>query len=201
MNRLKAVHRIFILIGMIFTFVGACIFVPFLLNRAVFGWFFLFPLFFVVLGIAFIIPGILYAVKQTVIMKNGRRIPAKIYGYVEDRSVLVNNAYPINVVVHYFDRNGTEREAILETGFTRGSSEYPLGMTIDIFEYRGQFGWDRNSVRSELLAREDELMDNLPVNTAGMEESAIVCPACGASFSAVKGYVTKCPYCSRSIDA
>ncbi len=44
-------------------------------------------------------------------------------------------------------------------------------------------------------------MDNKPVNTADMEVVAMECKSCGASFCATKGYVSKCPYCGKLINA
>lgn len=52
---------------------------------------------------------------------------------------------------------------ILPTSFCQGSSQYPLGMTIDILEYQGKYEYDLSSVRYEILPGEQELMDNKPV--------------------------------------
>lgn len=49
--------------------------------------------------------------------------------------------------MHYFDSYHVEREAIIPTGFTRGAGMYPIGLTIDIFEYNGKYGYDPDSVR------------------------------------------------------
>ncbi len=198
---MKAAYKVLLLVGAIFTFVGLLITTVFFANREVFGWFSLFPLIFFFIGIALIVPAILQIRKNKVILKNGKRISAKIYDYAEDTSATVNGAYPVNTVVHYFDGEGKEREAILETGFLRGSNEFPIGMTIDIYEYNGKIGYDKSSVRSETIPREEELMDNKPINTTGMEVVAIDCKSCGASFCATKGYVSKCPYCGKNVNA
>jgi hypothetical protein len=198
---MKTVYKILILVGAIFALVGAMLTFIFLVNRDVFGLWSLFPLFFVALGLCFIIPGIIDVTRTRKIIKNGRRISAKIYDYCEDTSATVNGAYPVNTVVRYFDSYGKECETVLETGFLRGSNEFPIGMTIDIYEYNGKIGYDKDSVRSETIFREEELMDNKPINTAGMEVVAIECKSCGASFCATKGYVSKCPYCGKLINA
>ncbi len=198
---MKGAYKVFLLIGAIFSLVGIIITTAFFANREVFGWFCLFPLIFLFVGIAFIILPIRQIRMNKMIVKNGRRISAKIYDYCEDTSATVNGAYPVNTVVRYFDLNGKECETILETGFLRGSNEFPIGMTIDIYEYNGKIGYDRDSVRSETITGEEELMDNKPINTAGMEVVAIECKNCGASFCATKGYVSKCPYCGKLINA
>ncbi len=198
---MKAAHKIFLFIGAIFVFLGLFVSGVFFANRDVLGWFFLLPLIFLFVGIALLVSVLSYIGKNKRIIKNGKRICAKIYGYVEDTSITVNNSYPVNTVVRYFDASQKERETILETGFARGSNEYPLGMTIDIYELDGKFGYDKGSVRSETIPREEELMDNKPIITTGLEVVAIECKSCGASFCATKGYVSKCPYCGRAIEA
>ena len=198
---MKTAYKVFLLVGTIFIFVGLLVTVVFFANRDVFGLFSLFPLIFFFIGVALVIFPILRLRENRKIVANGKRIPAKIYDYVEDTSATVNGAYPVNVVARYFDSFGKERETILETGFLRGSNEYPIGMTIDIYEYNGKIGYDKNSVRSETVLREEELMDNMPLNTAGAEVVAVECKSCGASFCATKGYVSKCPYCGKLINA
>ena len=198
---MKGAYKVFFLVGAIFSFVGLVICAAFFANRDVFGWFCLFPLIFLVMGIVFMIFPIRQLRINKMIVKCGRRISAKIYDYCEDTSATVNGAYPVNTVVRYFDTYGKECETILETGFLRGSNEFPIGMTIDIYEYNGKIGYDKDSVRSETIFREEELMDNKPINTAGMEVVAIECKSCGASFCATKGYVSKCPYCGKLINA
>ena len=74
-------------------------------------------------------------------------------------------------------------------------------MTIDIYEYGGKIAYDKNSVRSETILKEEELMDNMPLDTTGLEVVAVECRSCGASFCATKGYVSKCPYCGKLINA
>ena len=134
------------------------------------------------------------------IEKQGRRFPAKIYGYVDNTSYTVNNSYTVNVKVHYFDERHVEREAILPTGFPQGSGMYPIGMTIDIFEYQGKFSYDPNSVRNEVLPGEDELMDDKPVAPDKLQLVAVTCPNCGSNFQAATGYSSKCPYCGGYIN-
>ena len=198
---MKAAYKILALIGGIFLVVGCSIFAAFIINIEIFGAMVLIPLIFVVLGICFIVPGITSTVRQKKIMRLGKKYPAKIYDYTEDTSATVNGTFPVNTVVHYFDDEGRECERILETGFVRGSNAYPLGMTVDVYEYNGRIGWDKNSVRSEMLPDEEELMDNRPVTGAGEEVIVIECSGCGATFAATKGFVSKCPYCGRLMNA
>ena len=75
---------------------------------------------------------------------------------------MVNGRFPVNVIVHYFDKNQIEREAVIPTAFEKGASTYPIGMTMDIYEYQGKYGWDPDSVRDEILPGEQELMDDKP---------------------------------------
>ena len=132
---------------------------------------------------------------KKMIVKKGVRYPAKIYGYTENTSVRVNNTYMMDTIVHYFDSYHVEREAIIPTGFTRGAGMYPIGLTIDIFEYNGKYGYDPDSVRDERLPGEEELMDNKPVAPDKLRLVAVRCPNCGSSFRAATGYSSKCPYC------
>ena len=194
---MKAAYKIFFLVGAIFAFVGMIVTAVFFANRDVFGWLGLLPLIFVVVGIALIIHAIRRIFMNRKIVEKGKRISAKIYGYVEDKSTTVNGTYAVNTVVHYFDINGKECEAILETGFLRGSNEFPIGMTVDIYEYNGSIGYDKASVRSETIPREARLMHKKQINTDEMEVIAIECKNCGASFCVTKGYAKKCPYCGK----
>lgn len=132
------------------------------------------------------------------ILSEGTRYTGKIHSYVEDKSCTMNGDYPINLNVHYFDHRGTEREAIIPTGFTKGSGEYPIGATIDIIALGTNYTWDKDSVRFERIFGEEELMDDKPLQHASMV--GVSCKSCGASFSAAKGYVNKCPYCGGSIN-
>lgn len=84
---------------------------------------------------------------------------------------------------------------ILPTSFCQGSSQYPLGMTIDIFEYQGKYEYDPSSVRYEILPGEQELMDNKPVEPSQLHIISVICPNCGASYKKAADYAEKCPYC------
>lgn len=140
------------------------------------------------------------SLKRKNVEKNGIRYSGKIYGYVEDKSCTMNDDYLINIKVHYFDNKGIEREAVIRTGFTRGSGDYPIGATIDIIALGSEYSWDKNSVRYEKLAREEELMDDKPLDPMKLNMVAVTCPGCGATFSAAKGYVSRCPYCDRAVN-
>lgn len=132
--------------------------------------------------------------------KAGKKYTGKIYGYVEDKRAIVNNDYLVNIKVHYFDENGIEREAVIPTGFAKGSGDYPIGATIDIIALGSVYSWDKNSVRYEHIDREEELMDNKPLDPKLIDMVAVTCPYCGAKFSAAKGYVCNCAYCGAAIN-
>ena len=109
---------------------------------------------------------------------------------------MVNGRFPLNVKVHYFDNYGIEREVILPTSISGGAdSMFPIGMTIDIYEYNGQYTYDPASVRGERLRREEELMDNKPIDPEQLHLIAVRCSNCGASYKAATGYASRCPYC------
>ena len=189
-------QKILLIMGIVYMAVGgviAVIFVLFIKSTP----FILMPLFFVVLGASFV-GGVLFTVRQKKkISKLGKKYAAKIYGYVNNTSYMVNGCYTLNTKVHYFDENGTEKEAILPTSFARGSDTYPIGMTIDIYEHHGKYSFDAGSVRNEVLFREDELMDNKPVELEKTTIVAVCCESCGATYQAQKGYSNKCPYCGN----
>lgn len=153
------------------------------------------PVFFLVLGLCFIAAVLIGVYKKSVIVKKGTRYPAKIYSYTENTAYIVNGRFTVNVIVHYFDKNQIEREVVIPTAFEKGSSSYPIGMTMDIYEYRGKYGWDPKSVRNEILPGEQELMDDKPVNPSKLRMTAVQCPNCGASYQAAAGYTGRCPYC------
>ena len=192
--------KVFLILGAAFIGVGGIVSTVFI-GVGGMGIFVVIPLFFVVLGIVFLVSGLRMGREQKEIAAKGDRYKAKIYSYVEDKSFVVNGDYTVNVKVHYFDKTGIEREAILPTGFAKGSSEYPIGMTIDIFEYQGKYSFDPKSVRNEVLFGEEELMDDKPIDPELIKLTAIKCPSCGSSFQAVKGYTAKCPYCSGYLNA
>ena len=150
---------------------------------------------FLILGICFIAAVLFGQHKKSLIVKNGIRYAAKIYGYVENTAYMVNGRFPVNVIVHYFDKNQIEREAVIPTAFEKGASTYPIGMTMDIYEYQGKYGWDPDSVRDEILPGEQELMDDKPVDPSKLRMTAVQCPNCGASYQAAAGYTGRCPYC------
>ncbi len=184
---------IFFLVGLIITVVFAGIFS--MMPGSGFGTFLILPVAFMLLGLGVLIHAFRLMIRKRNVSKKGTRYPAKIYGYVEDTSYTVNDAYTVNVKVRFFDRDQIEREAILATNFPKNSDMYGIGMTIDIFEYQGQYDYDRNSLRYERIPGEEELMDDKPVAPAEASLTAVSCPNCGASFSAMKGYANKCPYC------
>lgn len=64
---------------------------------------------------------------------------------------------------------------MIPTGFARGSGEYPIGMTITIYEYRGKFSFDPASVRDEMIPGEAELMDDKPLEPEKLKMVAVTC--------------------------
>ena len=198
---MKAIDMFLFLFGGIWAFVGGMITVVFLaLGGEEFGPFIFIPLLFLIAGLVILGFGVRNVVKRREVRTKGNRYAAKIYSYVEDTSVVVNGHHTMNVVVHFFDNMMIEREAVIPTSFTIGSNSYPIGFTIDIFEYNGVFDFDKNSVRNEELAYENELMDDKPVSPAMLSLMGIECPNCGASFNAARGYSNKCPYCNSYIN-
>ena len=196
---MDSVYFILGIIGAFFTLIGLIITIIF---SAVSGFsvFTLIPLLFVVIGVCFLASVIIHKHKKQVILQKGTKYAAKIYGYVEDTSVVVNGTFPVNIKVHYFDRHHVEKEAVIPTGFPKGSSQYAIGMTLDIYEYNGKYNWDPKSVRNETLKGEEELMDNKPVEPEKLNLTAVNCPNCGSTFQAASGYVGKCPYCGSYLN-
>lgn len=187
-------NKILTILGAMYIAVGSMVTIVFIACGMV-GAFLLIPIFFVVLGMVFV-TGVLYSrAKKKEILTHGKQYAAKIYGYVEDHSVVVNDCYLQNVKVHYFDDAHIEREAVIPTGFPKGADTYPIGMTMDIYEYHGKYGYDPDSVRDEKLPGEEELMDDKPVAPDQVKLIAVTCPNCGSSFRAAAGYVNRCPYC------
>lgn len=155
---------------------------------------------FAAIGGGILLSQIKKSMKRREVNQKGRRYTGKIYGYVEDKSCTMNGGYLMNTKVHYFDEKGIEREAIIPTGFAKGTGDYPIGATIDIIALGSSYTWDKDSVRYERIAREDELMDNKPLDPEKLIMVAVSCPHCGASFTAAKGYVCTCAYCGGAID-
>lgn len=191
-------QKILLIMGAAFAAVGimvAAVFASVGMASGGMGAFLLLPVFFVVLGICFIAAVLSGMHKKSIIVKKGTRYAAKIYSYTENTAYTVNGRFPVNVVVRYFDRNQIIRETVIPTAFEKGSGDYPIGMTIDIYEYQGKYGFDPKSVRNETLSGEQELMDDKPVDPSKLRMKAVQCPNCGASYQAAAGYTGKCPYC------
>jgi len=197
--------KVFILIGGMFAGIGSVLTVIFIgLGSAVgseAGFFVAIPLFFVVLGTCFIVTPIISKGNRKKIVKNGKKYPAKIYGYTKNHSYTVNGCYPTDTKVHFFNDMGEEREVVLATRCTGGEGLMPIGMTVDVYEYKGKFAWDDKSLRSETLYREAELMDNKPIDPSKLNIVAVKCKACGATFEAAKGFTGQCPYCGGFTNA
>lgn len=193
-------QKILLGMGSFYILIGGTVTIVFA-GSGMAGVFLSIPLLFVVLGIAFVAGVCMSIAKKKKIATHGHRYPAKIYSYVDNTSYVVNGSFTVNIKVHYFDENHVEREAIIPTGFEKGSGMYPIGMTIDIFEYQGRFSYDPSSVRNETLPGEAELMDDKPVSPEQVKMIAVRCPNCGSNFQAVSGYSNKCPYCGGYLNA
>lgn len=189
-------QRILLIMGFGYIGIGSVVALAFV-GFGQIGPYIMLPLLFAALGTAFVAGVFITAAKKKRITRLGKRYAAKIYGYVDNTSYRVNGAYTVNTKVHYFDETGTEREAIIPTSFARGSNNYPIGMTIDIFEYNGKFSYDPKSVRNEILPREYELMDDKPLEPEKARTVSVSCQSCGATYEAASGYSNKCPYCGN----
>lgn len=193
---MKSHHIILLVIGSAFAGVGllvGVVFAVFAAQDASFAVMFVLPLLFFLLGCAMIGFVLWQIAKMRTIQKNGNRYAAKIYGYVKDFSVKVNGAPQINLKVRYY--TDQVREAVIPTGFASGCQKYPIGYTIDIFEYQGNFSWDAASLRKEPIPHEEELMSNQPVEPEKLDLIAKTCDSCGATYQAAAGYTNRCPYC------
>lgn len=202
---MNGAEKVLTLVGAVFAGIGTVITVIFFgmakVVGAGFGVFVALPLFFVVMGLCFVIAPVISKKKRAKIIKNGTKYPAKIYGYAKNASYVVNGVHPTDTKVHYFDNNGVEREVVLPTRCAGSDGLMPVGMTVDIYEYKGKFSWDASSVRSEVLYREAELMDNKPIEPEKQNIVAVKCKNCGATFEAIKGFTGQCPYCGGYTNA
>ena len=200
---MNAAQKILMLVGGIFAAVGTFLTILFLFLfkpiTSQIGFVFM-PLIFVLLGAVLMFSVFLTISRARNIVKKGRKYTGKIYGYVENTAYTVNNSYTYNTRVRYFDERGYKRESVINTAFTKGSNDYPIGMTIDIYEYKGKWGFDKNSVRNEYIYREKELMENKPVAPNLLRMVGVRCPNCGASFQAATGYAGRCPFCDSYIN-
>ena len=192
-------YKILLIIGLAFFGIGLIISIAFFV---VFGSsiFCFIPCLFIFVGLCFILAYFNNNRKKDKILKKGTMYVAKIYSYVQDTSVIVNGSYPVNLKVRYFDIHQNIKEAIIPTGFPKGSDMYPIGYTINIYEYNGKYGYDPHSVRDEVIGREKELMDNKPVEPDKVKLIGVTCPNCGSSFQASVGYSNRCPYCDSYIN-
>lgn len=195
-----SIYLMLFIMGAIFTIMGMVMTIVFV-SFGQFGAMALIPLLFVMIGIAFVTGAGLSIQRKKRIVTLGTKYAAKIYSYVPNTSYMVNGEFTVNVKVHYFDRDGIEKEAVIPTEFAKGSGEYPIGMTMDIYEYEGKYSFDKNSVRDEVLPGEAELMDDKPVDRAKIKITAAQCPNCGSSFQATAGYSNKCPFCGSFVNA
>ena len=155
---------------------------------------------FIAIGVGFLLGVIIPSCKSKKMLLSGTKYTGKIHSYCDDTTLIYNGQYRVNIKVHYFDKTGIEREALVPTKFIRGTGDYPIGATIDIYEQNGKYTWDPKSVRYETIEREEELMDNKPVAQSKLEIVGICCPNCSANFTGARGYVSRCPYCGAALN-
>ncbi|MBQ0005571.1 MAG: hypothetical protein KBS68_06910 [Clostridiales bacterium] len=153
------------------------------------------PLIFPAIGAGLLYIPIRAGLREKKALSSGERYTAKVFGYVEDSSITINDQYPINIKVRFFDKNHNICETTLETRFPKGNVPYAIGSTLDIYGLNGIYSFDPDSVRFEKLKEEELLMDNRPLEPEKTDFIAVTCPNCGSSYKAIKGFAEKCPYC------
>lgn len=149
---------------------------------------------------AIVVAVILLVNKNKNAVSNEKSYKAIIYGYQKSEHLYVNGSPVVNTKVRYFDEDGVKREALLKTRFVEGSADYPIGGVIDIKVKKNSVSWDKSSVRYDSIDREEELMENKPVNLSELKMKPVICKKCGAGYDAAEGYVSKCPYCGCAMD-
>ncbi len=197
---MKSQHVILLILGSCFAGIGLVVGIIFAavasaIHDPAFTVMTLIPVLFFLIGCGILLFVFVNIAKLRTVKKKGTQYAAKIYAYVQDFSVMVNGAPQINLKVRYY--TDQVKEAILPTGFSSGSQKYPIGYTIDIFEYQGNFSWDAASIRKERLPYEEELMSDRPVEPEKLDMIAVTCKSCGATYQAAAGYANRCPYCGN----
>ena len=202
---MNSAEKVFLIVGAAFASIGLLVTGIFLSVASAVGEGFVafvgIPFFFVLLGAVFIVVPFLKKSSRQKIVQKGKKYPAKIYGYTKNALFEVNGVHPTDTKVHYFDEMGVEREIILPTHCAGSDGLMPVGMTVDVYSYKGKFSWDPKSLRNEVLYREAELMDNKPIEPEKQNIVAVKCKNCGASFEAIKGFTGQCPYCGGYTNA
>lgn len=158
---MNVAQKLLVVVGSVFAGVGGIIMLGFIWLSEDLGdtkGFLIIPLPFLLLGLGLIAGVLISMAGKRRVVRHGEKYAAKIYGYVENTAYRVNGCYTLNTQVRYFDKNHIKRQAILRTGFMRGADTYPIGMTIDIYEYQGKYSYDKASVRSDIIPEEQELM-------------------------------------------
>lgn len=197
---MKSHHVILLILGSCFAGIGLVVgiifaVIAFSIHDLTFAVTLLIPILLFLIGCGMIGSVVMQIAKLRTIKKNGNRYAAKIYAYVQDYSITVNGRPQINLRVRYY--TDQVKEAVIPTGFANGCQKYPIGYTIDIFEYQGNFSWDAASLRNEPLPHEEELMSDRPVEPEKLELIAATCKSCGATYQAAAGYSNRCPYCGN----
>ncbi len=78
---------------------------------------------------------------RTVIIAKGTKHLGKIIDYEDDTSLYVNGVPLAFVVVEYAPK-GEVITGLFKTNSTN-PSKWPIGSTVYIYEYKGQYAWDR----------------------------------------------------------
>lgn len=79
------------------------------------------------------------------IIKNGRKHYGVIVDYSDDTSVYINGIPQANIVVKYMPYD-KEMTGHFKTDSTN-TSQYPIGSTVCIYEWKNQYAWDKKIVR------------------------------------------------------
>lgn len=134
---------------------------------------------------------------QNKILDNGKSYQGIIYRYDTDKSVLINGAYPISVVVRYM-ADGMVREAVVPTMDTNGQS-YPLGYAATIKILDGKAAIVPGSVQIATLPEQESLLDSSAVLVQTAPRIGVTCPHCGASVTVPLGGSAVCQFCDSRI--
>lgn len=105
---------LFLMGGMFFT-IGMVMTILFASTSGIFresgiGVFVLIPLLFALIGAVMLVIAFRQMIRKMEVRSKGTRYPAKVYGYVDDSSFVVNGQYTVNTKVRFFDVNHYVRE-------------------------------------------------------------------------------------------
>ena len=137
--------------------------------------------------------------REEEILSMGTQFKGKIFDYRQDRSVLINGAPTISLVVRYFD-GGEMKEAVVPTG-SPSEAEYPHGASVQICVYKGKAALVPHSVTDEQIPGQEDLL-NPDYDVLGTHPTnQTTCPGCGAPLDIPIGMARVCPFCGRKVRA